>query len=465
MGTSTRKRGLAVLVALLATVAAGVPATPAAAQQAPWRPVPPGPAPVVNPLTGFIPYAGSYSTFPYSMEWFYLPVNAVMSGPDRLDWSAVESQLNAIAARGHQAAFRFYLDYPGKPSGVPRFLLDGGLVTHSYDDYGNDGISVSPDYDDPALDTALDTFIAAFGHRYDGDPRIGFIQLGLIGFWGEWHTYPYDGWAKPENWLASAAEQARVVNAYTSAFRRTRLQVRYPGADNAAAPVGYHDDSFAVETLPGPGWHFMDKMTQAGATGKWLTQSIGGELRPEIQGCIFDAPADCPVIEDFADNDFPGGVAQTHVSWLLNQYAFAPGYTGGNYDRALAGAQSMGYRLQATGVRTTVDGRRHELGVDVRMQDLGVAPFYYDWPVQIAAVDKHGRIAKTWTTPWRLTTVTPQAAAQFSTRLPLRDLRPGAYTLVLRAANPMPNGVPLRFANAGQDQTLTGWLTLGGIRL
>ena len=33
--------------------------------------------------------------------------------------------------------------------------------------------------------------------RYDGDPRIGFVQLGLLGFWGEWHTYPYDGYAHP----------------------------------------------------------------------------------------------------------------------------------------------------------------------------------------------------------------------------------------------------------------------------
>lgn len=35
--------------------------------------------------------------------------------------------------------------------------------------------------------------------------------------------------------------------------------------------------------------------------------------------------------------------------------------------------------------------------------------------------------------------------------------------LVLRAANPLAGGVPLRFANADQDRTLTGWLTLGSV--
>ncbi|WP_285245570.1 hypothetical protein [Pseudarthrobacter sp. fls2-241-R2A-127] len=129
------------------------------------------------------------------MEWFYIPVNAVVTGAGTYNWSALDSQLNAIASRGHQAVFRFYLDYPGRPTGVPKYLLDAGLATHSYADYGNQGISVSPNYDDPRLVQALNAFITGFGARYDGDPRIGFIEMGLLGFWGEWHTYPHDGYA------------------------------------------------------------------------------------------------------------------------------------------------------------------------------------------------------------------------------------------------------------------------------
>jgi hypothetical protein len=471
MGTVARRRGLPALAAICAAALGAVlvmtPAGPAHASSGQtqigsgWRPLAPAAASATNPLEGFIPYAGSYQTFPYSMEWFYLPLSAVMAGPDRFDWSALESQLATIAARGHQSALRFYLDYPSKPSGVPRYLLDGGLATHAYNDYGNNGVSVSPDYNDANLDTALDQFIAAFGRRYDGDPRIGFIQAGLLGFWGEWHTYPHDGYTQPANWFASPAEQLRVLHAYDTAFDKTRLQVRYPSTDNAPLNIGYHDDSFAVETLPGIGWHFMDKMQQAGTTAKWLTQSVGGELRPEIQPCIFDAPADCPVIEDGADNNFPDSVTQTHASWLLNQFAFDPGYTGGNYARALAGSQSLGYQLRVTDVQTPalVLGRSMALGV--RMTDNGVAPFYYDWPVQIAAVDHFGHIAQTWTTPWRLTDVKPGSPRQLTATVPVGALRAGIYTLVLRAANPLPGGVPLRFANAGQDTTLSGWLTLG----
>ena len=462
MARSVRWRGTAALAACLAAALTLVPAQSASAGAAPqWRTLAAGPAPASNPLEGFVPYAGSYATFPYAMEWFYLPLNAVVAGPGSYDWSALDGQLNAIAGRHHQSALRFYLDYPGKPSGIPRYLLDGGLATHAYPDYGNNGVSVSPDYDDPGLDAALDAFIAALGARYDGDPRIGFLQLGLLGFWGEWHTYPYDGYAQPQNWFASESEQLRILHAFDAAFNRTRLQVRYPSTDNAGLSMGYHDDSFAVETLPGIGWHFMDKMQQAGTTAKWLTEPVGGELRPEIQGCIFDSPADCPLIEGGADNDFPGSVAATHASWLLNQYAFDPGYGSTTYPAALAGSQSLGYRLRVDAVQVPVVAVHRRLDVGVRIGNAGVAPFYYDWPVQLAAVDPHGHTARTWTTSWRLTAVTPGTPATWKSTVDTGGLRPGRYTLVLCAANPLPGGVPLRFANADQDRDLAGWLTLG----
>lgn len=31
----------------------------------------------------------------------------------------------------------------------------------------------------------VDAFIHALGQRYDGDPRLGFVGLGLLGTWGE----------------------------------------------------------------------------------------------------------------------------------------------------------------------------------------------------------------------------------------------------------------------------------------
>jgi len=88
--------------------------------------------------------------------------------------------------------------------------------------------------------SALENFIEAFGKRYDGDPRIGFIEVGLIGFWGELHTWPMDGFtqetsllkARPdpteENWMPSDATLLRILKDYDAAFNATRLLMRYP---------------------------------------------------------------------------------------------------------------------------------------------------------------------------------------------------------------------------------------------
>jgi len=74
------------------------------------------PAPPDNPLKGFVPYAGQAREFPHSLEFNYLPVRAVMKGPDEFDWQPLERLLADVASRGCQTVFRFYLEYPNKPA-------------------------------------------------------------------------------------------------------------------------------------------------------------------------------------------------------------------------------------------------------------------------------------------------------------------------------------------------------------
>src|ERR1017187_1179838 len=85
-------------------------------------------APPNNPLKGFMPYSGSYTTFPYSMEWNYLPLRSLMTGPTNFNWSSLDQLLSNDASRGHQTVFRVYLDYPTLPTGIPQYLLDAGLI-------------------------------------------------------------------------------------------------------------------------------------------------------------------------------------------------------------------------------------------------------------------------------------------------------------------------------------------------
>ncbi|KQX05880.1 hypothetical protein ASC59_15980 [Leifsonia sp. Root1293] len=394
------------------------------------------------------------------MEWSYFPLDAVMTGPSTFDWTAVETTLDEVAARGHQTTMRFYLDYPQRESGIPQFLLDGGLLTHSYTEFGNT-TSVIPDYNDPQLLAALDAFVAALGDRYDGDPRLGFVQAGLIGFWGEWHTWPYNGEGLPD-YMATEENQLRLLNDFTTAFDETDIEVRYASTANAGMDVGYHDDSFALTTKQSPyGWYFMDQIVAAGATEKWKTNSIGGELRPELQSCIFSA-AGCPVVQEGGDNDFAGSLDQTHASWLINHYAFATGYPAADRDRAVDAARSLGYSLRVT--KAGIDEPRRSKGkldVGLVVKNVGVAPFYYDWPLSVALADSRGRVVKQWTTRWGLDEIASGAQERFDGSFDTRGVKPGRYTVLVQGTNPLATGQPVRFANSDQDATVTGWLTLG----
>ena len=213
------------------------------------------PGPIANPLKGLVPYASDTNVhFPHSMEFNYVGLAELMQGYEDFDWQPLEDLLNEIAGRGHQAVFRIYLEYPAKTNVIPKFLLEDGLKVHKYLNTNTQPFPPAkvetPDYEDKNLRRALMNFIAAFGRKYDGDPRIGFITAGLLGTWGEWHTYP------KEELFASKTVQAEVMDAYARAFKETAVLLRYPAgedtwgkASNANRPFGYHDDSFAWATL------------------------------------------------------------------------------------------------------------------------------------------------------------------------------------------------------------------------
>ena len=309
---------------------------------------------------------------------------------------------------------------------------------------------------------ALTNFIAALGARYDGDPRIGFITVGLLGFWGEWHTYPHT------EWFASVSVQDRVLAACTNAFRQTRLLRRYPnktGSFNPATlPIGYHDDSFAYSTIAPPSWHFLGQMAEAGETNKWRTQPIGGEVRPEVQSLHVGH-------EPIRTASRPARISRfvwtcTHASWMLNHGAFSPGFTGDQKTRAVAGSARLGYELYVSNavlVDASVSG---SLRVDLQLRNAGVAPFYYDWPVQLGARNSNNVLVKTWTTTWKLSSLLPAATNTLWTWSQAgHGLEAGPHKLLLRVQNPLTNGVPFRFANVAQDADLPGWLTLGQVQI
>ena len=325
-----------------------------------------------NPLKGFMTsylWGAPATDFPDQMEFLYLPMAELWDETGETLGTGLEPHLVAAAARGHHGVVRIYLDYPTRESGLPPHLE--GLVSCS--PYAEHGGGCSPDYNDPDLLAAMLGLIDAFGERYDGDPRLGFVQVGLLGFWGEWHTYPHT------DWCPSSDTQTTILDACDGAFTNTQIQVRRAAANAADLRMGFHDDSFAHSTLGEVDWFFLPGLEAAGAAERWQSVAIGGELRPELQSSVF---GDDYVLGTYAQ-DISECIEQTHASYLLNYYAFngdEHGYLGVDRDRADAAAVQLGYQFELIAASATASGLTDQtmsLSLQVELSQTGVAPFYY----------------------------------------------------------------------------------------
>lgn len=398
------------------------------------------PAPPDNPLKGLVPYTNEWKKdrFPHSMEFSYVSLDSLMKDWGKYDWEPLEKILNSSQERGKQTIFRVFLEYPKKKSALPEFLLKEGVEITKWK--SEDGGNFTPNYENLKLRRAIGEFIAALGKKYDGDPRIGFITMGMIGMWGEWHNFPR------QELLASKEVQKEVMKSFDDAFSKTHILMRYPAgennyhyADNRNANVGYHDDSFGWATLETgkkeDDWFFDPSMKAAGLKEIWKTLPIGGEVRPETWKTTF---TDELILKQ---QDFMKCVEATHVSWLMDSGVYQDQIPFGKErkERATKAVQRMGYEffIKEASVK--------EGELVLKVENRGVAPFYYDWPVYIVIsapqIKTHlqqlniklSRILPGQTAEWRLKISVEPTEVQVS------------------VPNPMKGGLPLRFANQASD--------------
>ncbi|HBT4642395.1 TPA: DUF4832 domain-containing protein, partial [Klebsiella aerogenes] len=118
---------------------------------------------------------------------------------DRFYWSELEPQEgiynfapidNAFSvAASHQPAMNvglrvMALDEPQTGSKIPDWLIAKGIKGQ----WVADGKTFVPDLSDPTFITYAQKLLNALGQRYDGNPELAFIDIGMVGSWGEWHN-------------------------------------------------------------------------------------------------------------------------------------------------------------------------------------------------------------------------------------------------------------------------------------
>lgn len=144
------------------------------------------------------------------------------------DWSALEDLLNVLQEHGLGYALRVF---PYSPSYIrnsstpaseydwtPEWVYEEGAKRDSAVFQDNGVRAQVPAWEDPVYLKAAKDFATALAAKYDGDPRLEYIDVRTFGEWGEWHVSHLDGSDMP-----SLKIQKEILDHYASVFKKTLL--------------------------------------------------------------------------------------------------------------------------------------------------------------------------------------------------------------------------------------------------
>ena len=106
------------------------------------------------------------------------------------NWSEIDAMLNACAERGMTYGIRI-MPYSSnnKKDYVPQWVYASGAKKNKAKLKDDPSKEVEfPKWDDPIYIQAYKDFTKALAEKYDGDPRVEFIDVRPFGDYGEWHN-------------------------------------------------------------------------------------------------------------------------------------------------------------------------------------------------------------------------------------------------------------------------------------
>ena len=136
------------------------------------------------------------------------------------DWSVVDAPAQRWIDQGLQVAFRFSVSESWMRFATPQWVEEAGAKGYNFT-YGKgvdpEGPFWEPDYDDPIFLEKHSAFLAAAAARYDGNPKVAFIDVGSFGVWGEGHVF-----ASTQKQYPAETVQ-RHMDLYARHFKKTLL--------------------------------------------------------------------------------------------------------------------------------------------------------------------------------------------------------------------------------------------------
>lgn len=399
-----------------------------------------------NPLKGFRASLDSdheYSTLVKTyIKWSDVE-NVASDGVDKIKLFC-DTKWKGCEQKNIKIIPRIYLDYPRQAGGWPSDMEKGNYTSDQFK-------------------KRVVALIQKLGKAWDNDSRVAYVEIGIIGEWGEMEF--------PDT--RDDIKEA-IAAAFASAFQNKLVMIRWPNTYNDDIyNFGYYWDSWGHYDQRYYGF----QLSNLGS--KWKTAVMGGEAAYDWGNSLIQpgkSPDETLTKPIHRDNilDQIRHFHANHMGWIAK-------YTQTN-DSVRAGAEivqkALGYRFVISEVnypKKIVNDNKFV--VSFKITNIGSTPFYYNWPVQVCLLDPKTKqpIWKSnfnnvdirnwlpgdiWNEVSRAYTI-PAESNAIHQAFNLTDIPTGEYILALSIVDPSSNRPSARFAI--KNYYNGGWHPIGKV--
>ena len=312
-----------------------------------------------------------------------------------------------------------------------------------------------PDWNNTNFLARVEALVSALGAKFNGDPRLGWVEIRSYGHYGEWHM---SGFEKPPAPLvpATAASKRRIIDAYVKAFPGKQLIMMSDDAaglgyamdqTNVAYPIGWRRDSWCHGKFG-----LVANYTNWGKiVDRWKTAPV------IVESYGFKTIADMPCTNG------PKQIIAFHVSAIGNGNFGTESWNAidsQNQKAMILSAKTAGYRLILRSLIYPVNiSSGHEARFVAQWSNVGVAPVYRDWRVSYQLRNQNsGAVVWEGVSKINLRSLLPTLNRTnqvdtptniADTFLPPAGLGAGTYDLEVLVSDPTGYSNPLRLAIQG----------------
>ena len=240
------------------------------------------------------------------------------------------------------------------------------------------------DFESEQFKERVVALIEKMAEAWDNDPRVAYIEMGLVGKWGEHHS--------PE---PSEEMQKLLGDAFSKNFENKLIMIRRPTLHYLFQNYNfgiYWDMWGGMRQWDGPSRR-MKTLTEPPFNKRWQTAVIGGERGGNIQQAFwepFGLDKDVSADDSFTKYldksiDVIRILHGNHIGDFINPADLSN-------PEVLAGVRevhkALGYRFVIESVRyNSTVSEDNKLNVSFSLKNTGSTPFYYNWPVEVSLLD------------------------------------------------------------------------------